>query len=99
MDNMCASIMDCDMEDLDSCPAVPSDTEIIVEGHREVLQARLKQQVTYQGTCIYKRSQRKSKGIANGVQLRIEGPPDAIEKMCSNDTVSSAVGASSGLVC
>ena len=55
MDNMCASTLDCAMEDLDACPAVPSDIEIIVEGHRENLREWLKQQATYQRTCIVKR--------------------------------------------
>ena len=93
MDNMCASTMDCEMEDLDSRPEVPSDTEIIVEGHREVLRARLNQQVISEGACIVKRSQRKSKAVEDGVQLRISGPSDVIETIRSNDTVSSAVGA------
>ena len=88
--------MDCAMEDLDSCSAVPSDTEIIVEGHREALRERLKQQTTCQRTCIVKRSQQKSKAVEDGVQLRLSGPPDVIEKIRSNDTVSSAVGASFG---
>ena len=92
-DDMCASIHDSVMEDLDAGNDVSSETEIVVEGDRALLQERLKQQTT-QVPGIHKRSQRKSKAVVDGLQLRLAGPLDAIVRVRADDTVSSVVGAS-----
>ena len=94
MDNLCVSVLDSEIEDLDSGTAFPSEPEIVVEGPRDVLKERIKQQASSQGKGIYKRSQRKSTAVADGLQLRLSGSNDAIENIRSNDTVSSVVGAS-----
>ena len=67
-DDMCASIHDSVMEDLDAGNDVSSETEIVVEGDRALLQERLKQRTT-QVPGIHKRSQRKSKAVVDGLQL------------------------------